>query len=65
MVKKKGGHVKTDATIRVTALREWELRELQSLYRTVDRLIADLVQMTPYLEPAEETPARSNLEVEK
>jgi len=57
--------VKTDATTRVAALREWELNELQSLYRTVDRLIADLVEMTPCLEPAEESPALSNVEVEK
>ena len=57
--------MKTDATTRVAALREWELNELQSLYRTVDRLIADLVEMTPCLEPAEESPALSNVEVEK
>ncbi len=42
---------------RLTALREWELRELQSLYTAVDRLIRDLTEMIPLLEAADKDDA--------
>ena len=57
--------MRTESTARLNALREWELHELQGLYRAVDRFIADLTEMIPCLEAAEGQAATTDLEVGK
>jgi hypothetical protein len=36
------------------SLREWELRELEDLYRSVEKLIAELQETIPCLEAVDE-----------